>query len=138
MRAAIFESTVHLAGLRNMFFWSACRHANLKLTLEPETSWLRSRISYYNMASPVGVSAIVLAWEEVRWIKERGGNGELCLFRKREKGQEQDALGREDVLSNREILAPIIKYLGTLSHIYHISAILLSDNLINACIHVRV
>ena len=63
------------------------------------------------MADETGVSSIALVWESVRWIKERGGNGELVIFR----SQNHDALGRSDVLSNREILAPIIKTLGTLS-----------------------
>ena len=57
-----------------------------------------------------GVSPIVLDWEKVQWVKERGGQGALVLFR----SQAHDDLVRKDVLSNSEIIAPILKHLGIL------------------------
>lgn len=61
-------------------------------------------------SSVVSVNPVVLDWENVRWVKERGGNGDLILFR----AQSQDDVGRKDLLSNREIIAPVLKHLGPL------------------------
>lgn len=61
--------------------------------------------------SVVSVNPVVVDWENVRWVKERGGNGDLILFR----SQSQDDVGRKDLLSNREIIAPVLKHLGPLA-----------------------
>lgn len=52
-------------------------------------------------------SPVVAAWEKVRWIKERGGCGELLIFR-----PQTDDLTRQDLMSNRDIIAPVLNHMG--------------------------
>lgn len=55
---------------------------------------------------------VVQAWEQVRWIVERGGCGELVLWRS--KSQEDGDLTRKDLLINKDIIGPILNHMGNL------------------------
>lgn len=61
---------------------------------------------------PKGVHPVVLDWEKVAWVKERGGNGDLVMFRCAQ--QDDDELSRKDLLNNKEVLAPVLKHMGIL------------------------
>lgn len=64
---------------------------------------------------PKGVHPVVLDWEQVAWVKERGGNGDLVIFRCAQN--EADELSRKDLLHNKEVLAPVLKHMGILVNI---------------------
>ena len=57
-----------------------------------------------------GVSPVVLSWETVGWIKERGSHGDLVIFR----SQSNDDLNRKDLLANRDVVAPVLRHMGNL------------------------
>ena len=68
----------------------------------PEPDGEPGTVEESNQQSPV-----VAAWEKVRWIKERGGCGELLIFR-----PQTDDLNRQDLMSNRDIIAPVLNHRG--------------------------
>ena len=53
------------------------------------------------LGEPNQLSPVVAAWERVRWIKERGGCGELLIFR-----PQTDDVNRQDLMSNRGYHCP--------------------------------
>ena len=59
------------------------------------------------LGEPNQLSPVVAAWERDRWIKERGGCGELLIFR-----PQTDDVNRQDLMSNRDIIAPVLNHMG--------------------------
>lgn len=60
------------------------------------------------MAGDTKVNPVVVDWENTRWIRERGGSGELLIFRSADSGD----FNRRDLHTNKDIIAPVLKHLG--------------------------
>lgn len=57
-----------------------------------------------------GPDPVVDAWEKIPWIQTRGGAGELLIFR---TSSSVDDVGRKDLMTNKEIIAPMLKHKGS-------------------------